>query len=516
MPALLVLLAVLVVAPSTACATGTWTAQTSGTTDELRSVSFTDSSHGWATSSGGTILATTDGGAHWVTQTSGTTSADCVRFVDAAHGWAVGVDGTILATTDGGAHWVAQTSGTNEQLVSVSFTDSLHGWAAGSGWPDAGFILATTDGGAHWVTQPSGTTQGLNSVFFTDSSHGWATGDEGTILATVDGGAHWTPQASGTTASMMSVSFTDSSHGWATGSGGTILATTDGGAHWVTQTSGTTSALFGVSFVDAAHGWAVGGYDIDGGAAGSTILATNDGGAHWTAQPSPAAGVVLTGVASIDTAHAWAVGSDGAGYGTILTYSEAATADTTPPKTTSNAVTYYANSATIRLTASDNSGGSGIAHTYYRLNGAAQVASSTVRVSKAGTYSLVYSSVDASGNVEAAHTVRFTVIAKPSSGGTPSTPASIPTLTRGKSFAVYGYIVKHTAGVYPVTLQFYRYQSGHWVLRKTSTGKASNMLTFSKYSRSTSVPYSGKWRVRAQHKVGTKYLYSGYRTFTAK
>ena len=190
--------------------------------------------------------------------------------------------------------------------------------------------------------------------------------------------------------------------------------------------------------------------------------------------------------------------------------------DTTPPKTTSNAVTYYANSATIRLTASDNSGGSGIAHTYYRLNGAAQVASSTVRVSKAGTYSLVYSSVDASGNVEAAHTVRFTVIAKPSSGGTPSTPASIPTLTRGKSFAVYGYIVKHTAGVYPVTLQFYRYQSGHWVLRKTSTGKASNMLTFSKYSRSTSVPYSGKWRVRAQHKVGTKYLYSGYRTFTAK
>jgi len=66
-----------------------------------------------------------------------------------------------------------------------------------------------------------------------------------------------------------------------------------------------------------------------------------------------------------------------------------------------------------------------------------------------------------------------------------------------------------------VTLQFYRYQLGHWVLRKSITAKVSNILTFSKYSRSTYVPYSGKWRVRARHKVGTKYLYSGRRYFTA-
>jgi len=189
--------------------------------------------------------------------------------------------------------------------------------------------------------------------------------------------------------------------------------------------------------------------------------------------------------------------------------------DATPPNTTSDRVPYYASSATIHLSAVDNTGGSGVAHTFYSLNGFAPVEGSTVDVAGANTYSLVYWSVDAAGNVEVPHTAKFTVIAKPSSGGTPSTPASIVTLRHGRSFTLYGYVIRHAAGTYPVTLQFYRYQSGHWVLRKSITARASNMLTFSKYSRSTYVPYSGKWRVRARHKVGAKYLYSGYRIFTA-
>lgn len=113
---------------------------------------------------------------------------------------------------------------------------------------------------------------------------------------------------------------------------------------------------------------------------------------------------------------------------------------------------------------------------------------------------------------DAVHSISLNL---PNTNGTPTTPASIATLRHGKSFTVYGYIVRHTSGTYPVTLQFYRYQSGHWVLRKSTTARASNVLYFSKYSDSTSVPYSGKWRVRARHKVGSKYLYSGYRNFRA-
>jgi len=103
----------------------------------------------------------------------------------------------------------------------------------------------------------------------------------------------------------------------------------------------------------------------------------------------------------------------------------------------------------------------------------------------------------------------------PNANGTPTTPGSISTLRHGKSFTVSGFLIKHTAGTSPVTLLFYRYQSGHWVLRKTTTAKASTVQFFSKYSDSTSVPYAGKWRVRARHTVSSTYRYSGYRNFTA-
>jgi hypothetical protein len=187
--------------------------------------------------------------------------------------------------------------------------------------------------------------------------------------------------------------------------------------------------------------------------------------------------------------------------------------DKTSPATTDDHVATYAGSATIHLSASDAR--SGVAHTYYTLNGLPQTEGSTVDVGGANTYTLVYWSVDAAGNVEAHHAIKFTIVTPPSSGGTPSTPQAPSSVRHGASFTTYGYLIRHTAGTYPVTLQFYRYQSGHWVLRKSTSAKASNVLTFSKYAASTSVPYSGQWRVRAAHKVGAKYLYSGWRTFTA-
>ena len=114
-----------------------------------------------------------------------------VSFPDAAHGWAVGDAGTILATTDGGAHWKAQRSGTTLPLSPFpSSTTPMAGqWATTWSWVDV--ILATTNGGATWTTQSSGATAYLYGVAFGDDSHGWAVGDGGTMLTTADGGAHW-------------------------------------------------------------------------------------------------------------------------------------------------------------------------------------------------------------------------------------------------------------------------------------------------------------------------------------
>jgi hypothetical protein len=130
-------------------ASGTWNAQTSGTSNSLAGVSFVDAGHGWAVGVSGTILATADGGASWSAQASGASFFELVgvSFVDANHGWVVGSGGKILATADGGASWSAQTSGTSNSLFGVSFADANHGWAVG----DSGRILAFVD------APPSGT-----------------------------------------------------------------------------------------------------------------------------------------------------------------------------------------------------------------------------------------------------------------------------------------------------------------------------------------------------------------------
>ncbi|MFH1003906.1 MAG: T9SS type A sorting domain-containing protein [Bacteroidota bacterium] len=79
-----------------------WTEQTSGTTDDLYSVYFTDDDTGYAVGENGTILETSDGGSNWEEQESGTTDdLHSVYFIDDDMGYAVGSDGTILETTSG-------------------------------------------------------------------------------------------------------------------------------------------------------------------------------------------------------------------------------------------------------------------------------------------------------------------------------------------------------------------------------------------------------------------------------
>ncbi len=220
------LLATVLMCLSEAYAQSGWFSQSSGTTNTLNGVSFTDANTGTAVGNVGTILRTTNGGALWTTQTSGTTfNLLRVSFIDANTGTAVGAAGRILRTTNGGATWASQTSGTTNSLYGVSFTDANTGTAAGSN----GTILRTTNGGATWVSQSSGTTNILLAVSFTDANTGTAVGNVGTILRTTNGGATWVSQSSGTTNALLGVSFTDANTGTAVGSSGTIRRTTNGG-----------------------------------------------------------------------------------------------------------------------------------------------------------------------------------------------------------------------------------------------------------------------------------------------
>jgi len=239
--------------------------------DDLRSVCFATPTIGWCVGSFGTILHTTDGGESWTSQTSGTTEwLSGVSFTDTDNCVAVGESGTILKTTDAGTTWTSQTSGTTEWLSGVSFTDLDNGIVVG--WN--GIILKTTDGGTTWISQTSGTTNHLSAVDFIDSNNGTVVGNEGTILKTTNGGINWASQSSGTYHWLFGVAFSDSNYGTAVGYAGTILRTTDGGTNWTSQISGTPYYLQSVSFTDSISGTAVGYAGF--------ILRTTDGGATWT------------------------------------------------------------------------------------------------------------------------------------------------------------------------------------------------------------------------------------------
>jgi len=140
-----------------------------------------------------------------------------VQFVSASTGWAVGGSG-VLATTDGGVHWVEQYRAGAPELQSVDTVDAQHAWAVGGD-----VLLATTDG-RHWapLTEPCPL---LRSVHFVDVAHGYgvAGGDQfgagGVLLTTSDGGRSWWPSAA--PADVQSVCFDPQGNGWL-GAGGRI------------------------------------------------------------------------------------------------------------------------------------------------------------------------------------------------------------------------------------------------------------------------------------------------------
>lgn len=287
-----------------------WTAQHSGTTENLNAVSFVDPLYGHAVGNKGTLLATEDGGQTWSPQficrlpcpapfqVDVVGGFNDVSFFDRNHGHVVGNRGRILVTTDGGFTWLPQESPTIQALLGVSFLDAERGYAVG----DGGTILATTDGGSTWVAQASGTTRVLRGVSFVDPDHGYAVGDSGTVVATKDGGDTWHAQSTGTTELFFGVSFVDTDHGHVVGLNGTILATSDAGTTWIRQDSGTTRALLGVSFTDADHGHAVGTF--------GTILSTQDGGSTWIREMSGTTRH-LADVSFVDAHNGHAIGEDG-------------------------------------------------------------------------------------------------------------------------------------------------------------------------------------------------------------
>ena len=257
-----------------------WVEQPSSVTRRtLRAISFVDSQTCMAAGDSGTVLRTSDGGAHWFQQLQGTLfvklglSFRGSSFLDGATGTIVGDQGTIIHTTDGGQQWSTEASQTSNQLNAVSFLNEAQGYAVGN----SGTILRTTDGGSVLMNESGLTLSNLNAVSLDAPDQIMIVGDHGTILYSSDGGGMWTSQSSGITYNLFAVSV-HADTAIVTGEHGTILRSTNKGDTWTMQASGSNSHLRSIQSPNSSVTWIVG----DNG----TILRTTNGGSTWTGQSS--------------------------------------------------------------------------------------------------------------------------------------------------------------------------------------------------------------------------------------
>jgi len=103
------------------------------TNPHYKGVYFIDPQTGWLCGSGGTILQTTNGGKDWTKQTSGTTNTlNDILFTNNTTGWVAGDNGTLLVTKDQGANWYSLMSNTNSNLNKIAQDPYGNLWVVGA------------------------------------------------------------------------------------------------------------------------------------------------------------------------------------------------------------------------------------------------------------------------------------------------------------------------------------------------------------------------------------------------
>jgi photosystem II stability/assembly factor-like uncharacterized protein len=310
---------------------GGWQAQTSGfPATDFMDVKFYSLTEGFAVGSSGVIVATGDGGAHWVpsyllptgetifaVSTPGAGVAYAVYGNDSAFPYTYG----ILKYT-GGA-WSVQAHGVGTTLQDCSLYAIDHGYAAG--YQDATTDIYGTGDGLNWLNIPVGDTgMEWEGIFATATGDAVLAGHSGPsfgyLKQLVNTSGVWTPVFDPLSGGPPYYDVcVRSNRAWVVGdiysttSAAAILYNPDisaagSQAFWVRRDTGSPgAALYAVHFTDTLNGWAVG--------SGGKIIHTTTGGmssstAGWTAQTSPTS-QILKGVFFYDNQNGWAVGTGG-------------------------------------------------------------------------------------------------------------------------------------------------------------------------------------------------------------
>jgi photosystem II stability/assembly factor-like uncharacterized protein len=238
----------------------------------------------------GTIITSTDNGVTWTAQTSGTVeNLYAVRYdAETDIFIAVGANGKILISPDA-VSWVSQASGVIEHLYAIAYNQF------GAGYVVVGALgtVLISAAGTSWTTESSGVTTDLRGLSH-DGVRYIATGANGVIRASTNG-ITWFPRVAATTESLNAI-ITANIANVATrvtvGANGVSFVSTDANATtWTAQTTGTAYTLANITYGNG-HYYAVGtnGTIIDtanvaNGWSNVSIPGSLDGTANFTFDP---------------------------------------------------------------------------------------------------------------------------------------------------------------------------------------------------------------------------------------
>lgn len=132
----------------------------------------------------GVVALSDDAGKRWrQARVPSSTTLTAVHFADRSTGWAIGHGGVVLATRDGGEHWVVQADG--RRLASLAQTAAQARRTAAD--PRAAALLKEAA-----LLAADGPDKPLLDLHFTDSQHGVVVGAYNLFFETSDGGQTWT------------------------------------------------------------------------------------------------------------------------------------------------------------------------------------------------------------------------------------------------------------------------------------------------------------------------------------
>jgi photosystem II stability/assembly factor-like uncharacterized protein len=304
-----------------------WSAQTSGISTALMSVSAVSPLVGWAAGAGGVVLRTTDGGNNWTSVGGGSIGANAInaiKAVSASTAFVTTAPSTSLShifrTTNGGTSWdtvyTQDAAGLNPFINAIHMFDANNGIAQGDPVGGKWTIVRTTNGGTSWTrdtanapTQVGSEYGANNGMKVLGTTHIWFTPGTGNgFYRSTDGGTTWTRStlpASGFTAG---VNFLDTQVGVVGNSGGVAARTTDGGATWTPVTIGTSGAIYSVGAAGTIEFWAT---------RGTTVQTSKNRGVNWAQDFSDATAGTFNHsdfVVSGGTVKGWGVTSTGKIY----------------------------------------------------------------------------------------------------------------------------------------------------------------------------------------------------------